>query len=134
MPAPITLAYAGVLGLLMAILSIRVPMRRGALDVPWGDGGDETLAVRIRVFGNFIEYVPAIVLLLFLLETSGVEPWALHALGGALIAARLTHAFWLRARSDLTMPEKIGRALGAILTWLVLTVAAVCALVVALSA
>jgi len=128
-PFPITLLYAGLLGLLMAVLSIRVPIRRGTLDVPLGDGGDEILATRIRVFGNFIEYVPALLALLLVLEASGASPVALHVMGAGLLAARLVHATMFRARNELTTGEKIGRAIGAMGTWLVLASAATYALV-----
>lgn len=130
--APITLLYASILGLFMAVLSIRVPMRRAAIDTPWGDGGDVSLATRIRVFGNFTEYVPMLLLLFFLLETSGsASSTALHGLGVALIASRLVHAFALIAKDELTLPRKIGRGLGAMSTWLILMATAGYALFIA---
>lgn len=125
MNAPTTLAYAAVLGLLMSFLSIRVPLRRAAIDTPWGDGGDTVLATRIRVFGNFTEYVPAILVLMLLAEGTGrAEPLVLHALGLALVGARLIHAATLRASSPLSTPQKVGRGSGAMLTWLVLLASA----------
>jgi uncharacterized membrane protein YecN with MAPEG domain len=125
----ITLLYAGLLGALMAVLSIRVPMRRRALEVPFGDGGDEALATRIRAFGNFTEYVPMILLLLALLEMQGAPPALLHGLGVPLVGARVLHALSYRARSELTGPEKLGRAVSAMTTWLVLCVGSAAALV-----
>jgi len=104
----------------MAVLSIRVPMRRGVLDVPFGDGGDEALATRIRAFGNFTEYAPMVVLLLALLESGGARPALLHGLGIAFVASRVLHAVVYRARTELTTPLKIGRGIAAISTWLVL--------------
>ena len=129
---PITLLYTGVLGLMMSVLSIRVPIRRGVLDAPVGDGGDEELAKRIRVFGNFIEYVPAILVAMLVLEASGASDIALHGFGSGLIGARIVHALMLRARSNLTAAEKAGRAVGAMGTWMVLTGAAGYALWLAL--
>lgn len=127
MPAPITLLYAGLAGLFMAALSIRVPIRRGQLDVPWGDGDDVKLATRIRVFGNFIEYVPTLLLLLLLLELSGVGATLLHGLGVAMLLVRGVHAVALTARVPLSSGRKAGRGLGAMGTWLVLVVAALAA-------
>lgn len=117
---PITLTYAAILGLGMAVLSIRVPMRRGQLDVPFGDGGDEALATRIRAFGNFAEYVPMILLLMALAEGSGASATVLHASGAGLVLSRLVHALAYRGRSVLTFPEKVGRGIGAFSTWCVL--------------
>ena len=132
MAFPITLLYAGILGAFMALLSIRVPLRRGALDMPVGDGGDEDLATRIRAFGNFTEYVPMVLVLMLLLEASGAASGALHGLGGTLVAARVVHAFWLRMRMSLSLPEKLGRAAGAMLTWMVVVVSSGYALALAL--
>ncbi|MEN0065720.1 MAG: MAPEG family protein [Myxococcota bacterium] len=116
----ITLMYAGVLGLLMAGLSIRVPLRRGQLDVPFGDGGDERLATRIRAFGNFTEYVPMVLVLMALAELSGGSNAVLHASGAGLVVSRVVHAVAYRGRSELTFPEKVGRGFGALSTWTVL--------------
>ena len=124
MVAPITLLYAGVLGLMMAALSIQVPIRRGLKDIPWGDGGDPQLATSIRVFGNFIEYVPAALVLFFLLETSGAERWVLHALGVTLVVARVVHAGSLKSGTELSSARKAGRGLGAMATWAVILVSA----------
>lgn len=112
--------YAVALGFLMAILSIRVPMRRGALDVPFGDGGDEPLATRIRAFGNFTEYVPMILLLLAISELKGAPTWSLHACGIGAVAFRVLHAVAYRARAQLSLSEKVGRGVAAMGTWLVL--------------
>ncbi|MEM6930198.1 MAG: MAPEG family protein [Myxococcota bacterium] len=117
---PITLTYGAILGLMMAVLSIRVPIRRGILDVPFGDGGDVPLATRIRAFGNFVEYVPMIVLLMALAEVSGTNPGVLHVSGMALVLSRLVHAVAYRGRSELTLAEKVGRGIGALSTWTVL--------------
>lgn len=115
----VTLFYAALLGLMMAILSIRVPIKRAALDAPWGDAGDEVLATRIRAFGNFIEYVPFIVILMALLEYSGFDANWLHGAGITLTVSRIFHAVSLKAGECGTF-RKIGRAIGAMGTWLTL--------------
>ncbi len=125
MSLPITMVYAGSLGLLMAVLSIRVPMRRGQLDVPYGDGGDEALATRIRAFGNFTEYVPMLLILMGLLESSGTSPFALHGLGIGALSMRLLHAIAYKGSSTLSLPRKVGRGIAAMGTWCVLVCASV---------
>ena len=121
----VTGLYASLLALLMAVLSIRVPIRRGILNVPWGDGGDEKLATRIRVFGNFTEYVPMILLLMALLECRETATSSLHYLGMALIFSRLLHAFSLKRADKLTRARQFGRGAAAMTTWLVLVIAAI---------
>lgn len=116
--------YAAVLAALMALLSIRVPMRRGQLDVPFGDGGDEVLATRIRAFGNFIEYVPMLLLLMALSELQGASKTLLHLEGAALIALRILHATAYRGRLTLSLAEKVGRGVAAMGTWLLLVASA----------
>jgi len=120
----VTALYAGALGALMAVLSIRVPMRRGALSVPWGDGEDVSLRTRIRAFGNFTEYVPMVLLLMALNEHVGAGAAVLHGLGLGLLGFRLLHALTYRGKESLELGEKVGRGVSAMGTWLVLVVAA----------
>ncbi len=49
MHAPVTALYAGLLGLLMLILSFRVVAVRRATSIGLGDGGDALLLSRIRI-------------------------------------------------------------------------------------
>ena len=123
----ITLLYGGLLGVLMALLSIRVPIRRATIDAPWGDGGDIQLSTQIRVFGNFIEYVPAILLLMALLEFQGVNTGYLHLAGIALLLSRIVHAISLTA-DESPMWRKVGRGIGAMTTWLNLLALSVAAI------
>ncbi len=129
---PITLCYAGALGLLMAALSLRVPLRRLQLQAPWGDAEDLTLATRVRAFGNFIEYVPAILVLMALLELQQAPTLLLHLSGAALLLARLIHAASLWA-GECPPWRRAGRAIGALGTWLVLITLSAAALALALS-
>ncbi len=92
------------------------------MNIPWGDGGDHILATRIRVFGNFVEYVPVVLVLMALLEASGATSWSLHALGAGLVSARLIHAVSL-SEGDCPLWRKVGRGIGAMGTWLVLLAA-----------
>ncbi len=67
----------------------------------------------IRVQANFIEYVPIALLLLLMLELGGLPATWLWIFGGALLLARVLHAFGL-SRSAGSSP---GRAIGALLTF-----------------
>ncbi len=54
----ITGLYAGLCGLLLVMLYVRVSQRRLAMKIGMGAGGDAVLEQRIRAHGNFIESVP----------------------------------------------------------------------------
>lgn len=88
-----TALYAGLLAPLFVVLAIRVIALRRSARVAVGDGGDAELRRRMRVQANFAEYVPFALLLLALAEALGSPAWALHPLGLALLAGRLSHAW-----------------------------------------
>jgi len=111
--------YAGLLGLLLVVLSLLVVRLRMRYRVGLGDGGQAALTRAIRVQGNFAEHVPLALLLIFAVEGLGYAAWVIHALGAALILGRLAHAQGL-GRSDGESP---GRFLGTVTTFSVLIVA-----------
>lgn len=119
----VTLLCAGLLGLmLLSLLWPIVRMRRGE-KVGLGHGGNPELLRRIRVHGNFVEYVPMLLVLLALLETGGLARWMVALLGGVLVAARALHAIGLSRSPGYSF----GRFWGTLLTWLVLLVASLLA-------
>ena len=79
----ITPLYAGVVTLFFVFLSFRVIGGRRAARVALGDGGDRILLRRLRVHGNFAEYVPLAIVLMALAELQGAPAWTLHLVGGA---------------------------------------------------
>lgn len=123
MPMPqITAFYAALLGLLMLVLVLRVVQGRWTRRIGLGDGGQAEMTCRIRAHANSAENVPMALLLLLLLELTGVAgPW-LHAFGIALLVARLLHAWGLSRHGGTSF----GRFVGTLLT--VLAIAAMCAL------
>jgi uncharacterized protein len=88
----ITLLYAALLGLLFVLLSIRTLLLRRTLRIAIGDAGNESMLRAMRVHGNFAEYVPLSLLLIYLVEVTGASPLYVHALGAAVIAGRVSHA------------------------------------------
>ena len=68
-------------------------MLRRRQGVAVGDGNDPLLSRAIRAHGNFSEYVPLSLILLFFLESSGAASGWIHVLGSLLIAGRLSHAY-----------------------------------------
>lgn len=113
----ITPLYAGLLAILLLVLSYRVVAMRGGPNGPsLGDGGNPVMLRRIRGQANFTEYVPIILLMIGFLEVSGWPAWVLHALGASLLVARLLHGYAL----SFTTSFKFGRMAGAGLTFLLL--------------
>ena len=110
---PITSLYAGLLGLLLLLLSARTSLLRRATGTVLGFGEDRRLLRAIRAQANFVEYAPMALLLLLLLEARDVPPGLLHLLGGAVLGGRLLHALGISPE-----PEKlILRQLGMVLTF-----------------
>jgi len=112
----ITALYAGLCGLLLVALYIRVSQRRLATKIGMGTGGDAVLEQRIRAHGNFIEAVPVALILLYLLEQTGAESIYVLGFGLALVLARIGHAQGI----STTAGRSAGRFYGSIGTLLVI--------------
>ena len=113
--------YAAIFAVMLVVLSIRVASMRGDVRIAIGDGGNIILQRRIRVQGNFTEYVPMALLLFMFVELQGWPHWLVHGLYLVLLAARLLHAYGIAQE-----PEDIRfRATGMATTALLFVVAAV---------
>jgi uncharacterized protein len=119
----ITLFFAACCALLQCALTALVIIRRAQTGVNFLDGGDDQLMRRIRAHGNFSETAPVALLLMALLEISGLGQAALLAFGLALLVGRILHA-----KSLLTNNAFWSRRGGMVLTLGVISLQAVCAL------
>jgi len=120
----VTLLFAGLHALLMLALVAPISLHRRGKGIGLGTGGDSALERKIRVHGNFIEHVPFALLLLALLETSGLpSPWV-WGFGASLLLARVMHAVGFSRRPGYSF----GRFFGTALTWLVFLLMALAAL------
>ena len=117
----IVLLYAALLGLILVYLSYRVVSYRVKYKVGIGDGGNAKLARAIRVQGNFVEYVPIALLLIFFVELAGFSAWVVHVLGVTLLGGRVWHAQGLGASSGMSR----GRFVGTCISWLTISTAAI---------
>ena len=115
----VTPLYAGLLTLWFVLLSVRVVglRQRGII---FGDVG----VIRIvRAQANFAEYVPLALLMMGFLEVGRHSIYLLHALGVALVVARLMHGLAL----SFGWHTRFGRVAGAAITFFVLLIeAALC--------
>lgn len=125
MTISITPLYAGILGLLLVALSIRVvAVVRAKGEVGYGDGGNSDFTTVVRGQGNFIEYVPHALILMALAELNGASATMIHGLGIALVVARLAHPIGLTTGAGVNPFRLVGTSL----TWIVIAVASIVAI------
>lgn len=116
----VTPLAAGLLAILFMLLSSLVVRLRRRDSVGIGHGASKDLRRAIRVHGNFAEYVPLALIMLALVEGSGMMPgWLVWLLGGTLVVSRILHAIGLSGSAGMSM----GRFGGTALTLLFLLVA-----------
>jgi len=121
--------YASLLAFLFVYLSIRAIRARHRLGIGLGHAENPVMLRAMRVHANFAEYVPFALLLIFLVESDRAAPLLVHALGSALLVARLSHAFGVSRD-----PENFRfRIFGMALTFAVLLVCALYLLVSAVA-
>jgi uncharacterized membrane protein YecN with MAPEG domain len=90
--APVTALTALVLIPLLFRLAFAVIRKRQEHQVAVGTGNQSDLEVAIRTHGNFIEYVPFVLMLLLCAEVNGAPLWLTVPAGAALVVGRLIHA------------------------------------------
>lgn len=118
MSIAITSLYAGLLAVLILLLSYRVVMLRRKFQVGIGAHGEKVLARAIRVHANAIEYIPMCLLLMAFAEMQQASVWLMHGTGIALMVARIIHAWGL----SKSVGKSFGRFYGVLLTWAVMLV------------
>jgi len=114
----ITGIYAGICGLLLVVLYVRISQRRLATKIGVGSGGDAELEQRVRAHGNLVESAPFALILLYLIEQTGLASTYIHVLGAAFVMARLAHAQGMSS----TTGRSTGRFVGSLGTVILLFV------------
>jgi uncharacterized protein len=113
---PVFFVCAGLLGLLAVSLTISVGRLRMQKKIYLGDGGDPEMLSAIRAHGNFMEYVPlCLALIYFASDYYGYWPVAVASL--VLLISRVLHAGGLLGFIPL------GRTIGAAGTTIILAAA-----------
>ena len=85
-----------------------------------GDKDNKFMRKRIRIHGNFYEYVPLALIAFALLEIQNIDDRWLHALAITLLLSRTLHLIGIRLSSSTS----IYRASGSLGTHIVLVVCA----------
>jgi uncharacterized membrane protein YecN with MAPEG domain len=115
----VTGLYAGILAVMMFVLAYMTSARRREARISLGTGDDAIMEKRSRAFGNFIEFVPMMLLLMAIIEVQGHRPLVIHIFGIAIVAGRLFHAMGMTG----VLKAVNGGFVGAILTYLSLLLA-----------
>jgi len=96
MSLTVTTTYALPLIAIWFALWIGVTSSRSTANASLGDAGSPELLLKIRRHGNFIEWVPFVLVLMILAEAQGAgAPW-LHAAGALLLIGRDAHPCGLK--------------------------------------
>ena len=121
----VTPFYAALLALVFFWLSVRTIKLRRQLKVAIGADGNPTLQRAMRAHGNFAEYVPLTLLLMFLFELQGARFLIIHVLGICLLLGRLSHARGVSQEKEdyryrvfgmlMTFAALVGSAVGVLL-------------------
>jgi uncharacterized protein len=112
-----TSLIAGVLTLLQVPLTVFVGYYRQKSGIFFSHGDNQTLLLRMRAHGNYIETVPICLIAIGLAEMSGAPGWLLLAGGALLIVGRLFHFVGV-----VRTGQGMGRAIGMIATLSVMVV------------
>lgn len=107
----VTPLYAALLGLVFVALSLQTIRLRRRHRVALGDGDQAPLRRAMRVHANFAEYVPLALLLMFFVERGGGSVLRIHALGVALLAGRMLHAWGVSQTKENLRYRTIGMVL-----------------------
>jgi uncharacterized membrane protein YecN with MAPEG domain len=112
-------------------LTFRVLALRGVTLLKWlafNNFGAQALERSVRAHGNFIEYVPMVLLMMYLAEAADLSPLRLHITGALLLLGRVMHGVCF-GFMEFNMPLRFG---GMVLTLLALINISVSLLIVAL--
>lgn len=118
---PVTSLYAIPLAIIFLALFMQVVFLRSNLSLSIGDGGNKDLHERIRRHGNFVEWVPMVLILLVLNEAQGTGALWLHIGGALLTIGRVLHPLGLKADNP-THPLRVAGNMGGILATIILTI------------
>jgi len=127
----ITALYAALLGIFFTVLTLRVLALRGVTPLKWlafNNFGAQALERAVRAHGNFIEYVPMVLLMMYFAEAAELSPLRVHITGGLLLLGRVMHGICF-GFMKFNMPLRFG---GMVLTLLALINISVSLLIVAI--
>lgn len=115
---PVFFVCAGLIGLLVVVLTIHVGRLRTRKKIFLGDGGDPEMLAAIRAHANLVEFAPICLLVIYLVG-GFYTFWVPAVLAAVLLVSRALHA------GGMLGVIPLGRMLGATGTTVILTVASI---------
>jgi len=125
----ITSISAGIFGIFLILLSVNVIRHRIKKRVLLLDDNDYELSLAIRAHGNFTEYTPIFLIILFLLELNHTSKVFLSSIAFTFFIGRAFHAYSFIFRENKNKLDYKCRQIGMILTFLVIIISSVCLIV-----
>jgi uncharacterized membrane protein YecN with MAPEG domain len=113
--------YAGLLGLILFILTAHVGRMRTKTGVSLMDGGNREMIIAIRRQGNFAELVPLCLILMAIAEMGRTSIYAIHVVGVVLVICRIIHPFGLSPERMNTWQRMVGAG-GTMIILLILSI------------
>ena len=120
MTLPVTAALTAALAALLLLLAIDTVRSRFRTQQAFGTGDDQRLVSASRAHGNLAEHAPIVIIMVALLEMSRANHMGLMIIAGTFLLARVLHAMGLYMKQKEGGGPPLPRALGVILTWLVI--------------
>ncbi|QLC21743.1 hypothetical protein HFP51_05860 [Parasphingopyxis sp. CP4] len=120
MTLPVTAALTAALAALLLLLAIDTVRSRFRTQQAFGTGDDQRLISASRAHGNLAEHAPIVIIMVALLEMSRADHMGLMIIAGTFLFARVMHAMGLYMKQKEGGGPPLPRALGVILTWLVI--------------
>ena len=113
--------YASILSLIFIYLSVLVIKGRRKEKTALGSGNFRILEQRIRAHGNFAEYTPIFLILLFITETQEMSPILVHGFGSLYLIGRISHiygvVFYEKYEGEKLITTTKYRAIGMVCTF-----------------
>jgi uncharacterized protein len=117
----LTSLHAAIFGLIFVFLSFRTIRLRQKFRTSLGDGQQPLLQRAIRVHGNFAEYVPFTMLLIYFIEAQTANKILINFLCIGLLIARISHAYGVSQ-----VEEKLHfRIFGMVTTGLIISISSI---------
>lgn len=105
---PITPFFTAILAIIYVWLSFGVIKHRFSKKISMGSAGDPALEKAMRIQGNFGEYVPISLLLLWFLEVVTYSSGLAFILGCVLVLSRFSHIVGLNDSATKLIFRQIG--------------------------
>lgn len=125
----ITTIFLAVLSLMYLAVSLHVSRIRNQLGVRHGVGDSPKLLHAVRAHGNFSEYVPILIFILWMMEYNLASGWLLWVFGLIVVVGRVAYTYGMLSAAHPLW----ARGVGMLCTYVPLLIGSVVLIYVALT-